>query len=47
MGVTKAIGDDYARDDKVITGQDGDAANLANIVDGKQTMTACKAVAEK
>ena len=48
LGVTKAIGDDYAGDNKVIiTGQDGDVANLANIIDGKQTMTVYKAVANE
>ena len=48
LGVTKAITDDYAGDNKVIiTGQDGDVANLANIIDGKQTMTVYKAVANE
>ena len=48
LGVTKAINDDYAGDNKVIiTGQDGDVANLANIIDGKQTMTVYKAVANE
>ena len=48
LGVTKAIVDDYAGDNKVIiTGQDGDVANLANIIDGKQTMTVYKAVANE
>ena len=31
----------------LITGQDGDEANLANIVDGKQSMTVYKAVANE
>ena len=31
----------------VVTGQDGDIANLANIVDGKQTMTVYKNVANE
>ncbi|MCC6093987.1 MAG: substrate-binding domain-containing protein [Bilifractor sp.] len=48
LGVTQAIESDYAGDNKVIiTGQDGDEANLANIVDGKQTMTVYKAVANE
>ena len=45
LGVTQAIESDYAGDNTVlITGQDGDEANLANIVDGKQSMTVYKAV---
>lgn len=48
LGVTKAISSDYAGKNKVIiTGQDGDEANLANIIDGKQTMTVYKAVANE
>lgn len=48
LGVTQAIGSDYAGSNNVlITGQDGDEANLANIVDGKQTMTVYKAVANE
>jgi len=48
LGVAKAITGDYAGDNKVIiTGQDGDVANLANIIDGKQTMTVYKAVANE
>ena len=48
LGVTQAIGTDYAGSNSVIiTGQDGDVANLANIVDGKQTMTVYKAVANE
>ncbi|HBZ04041.1 MAG TPA: ABC transporter substrate-binding protein, partial [Lachnospiraceae bacterium] len=48
LGVTQAIGTDYAGSNSVIiTGQDGDEANLANIVDGKQTMTVYKAVANE
>ena len=40
LGVTQAIESDYAdKNDVLITGQDGDEANLANIVDGKQSMT--------
>ncbi|MCR5236351.1 MAG: sugar-binding protein [Lachnospiraceae bacterium] len=48
LGVVQAIDSDYAGDNSVIvTGQDGDEANLANIVDGKQTMTVYKAVANE
>ena len=48
LGVTQAIGSDYAGKNKVIiTGQDGDEANLANIVDEKQSMTVYKAVANE
>lgn len=48
LGVTQAIASDYAGSNQVlITGQDGDEANLANIVDGKQTMTVYKAVANE
>ena len=48
LGVTQAIESDYAGDNTVlITGQDGDQANLANIVDGKQSMTVYKAVANE
>ena len=48
LGVTQAIESDYAGDNTVlITGQDGDEANLANIVDGKQSMTVYKAVANE
>lgn len=48
LGVTQAIESDYAGENAVlITGQDGDEANLANIVDGKQTMTVYKAVANE
>jgi len=48
LGVVQAIESDYAGDNTVIvTGQDGDEANLANIVDGKQTMTVYKAVANE
>ncbi|MCR5032774.1 MAG: sugar-binding protein [Lachnospiraceae bacterium] len=48
LGVTQAIATDYAGSNAVIiTGQDGDEANLANIVDGKQTMTVYKAVANE
>ena len=48
LGVTQAISTDYAGTNSVIvTGQDGDEANLANLVDGKQTMTVYKAVANE
>lgn len=48
LGVTQAIQSDYAGDNAVlITGQDGDEANLANIVDGVQTMTVYKTVANE
>ena len=47
-GVAQAIGSDYAKDNAiVVTGQDGDIANLQNIVDGKQTMTVYKNVANE
>lgn len=48
LGVAQAIESDYAGENSVIvTGQDGDEANLANIVDGKQTMSVYKAVANE
>ena len=49
LGVTQAIESDYKGDASkvIVTGQDGDEANLANIVDGKQTMTVYKAVANE
>ena len=48
LGVTQAIESDYAgKNTPLITGQDGDEANLANIVDGKQSMTVYKAVANE
>lgn len=48
LGVTQAIGSDYkGSNTPIITGQDGDEANLANIVDGKQSMTVYKAVANE
>ncbi|MBQ6325873.1 MAG: sugar-binding protein [Clostridia bacterium] len=47
-GVAQAIESDYAGSNAVIvTGQDGDIANLRNIVDGKQTMTVYKNVANE
>lgn len=48
LGVAQAIDSDYAGSNSVIvTGQDGDIANLKNIVDGKQTMTVYKNVANE
>ena len=44
----QAIQSDYAGGNTpIITGQDGDVANLANIVDGIQTMTVYKNVNEE
>lgn len=48
LGVAQAIGTDYkGGNTPIITGQDGDEANLKNIVDGKQSMTVYKAVANE
>lgn len=48
LGVTQAIQSDYSgSNDVIITGQDGDEANLKNLVDGKQTMDVYKAVANE
>ena len=48
LGVTQAITTDYAGSNQpIITGQDGDEANLANVVDGLQSMTVYKAVADE
>ncbi len=48
LGVAQAIVSDYAGDNEVIiTGQDGDIANLANIVDGVQTMAVYKNVSDE
>ena len=48
LGVTQAIQADYAGSNAVvITGQDGDEANLRNIKDGAQSMTVYKAVANE
>ena len=48
LGVTQAITQDYAGGNAVvITGQDGDVANLRNIKDGVQSMTVYKAVANE
>ena len=48
LGVAQAITSDYAGDNApIITGQDGDIANLRNIVDGIQTMTVYKNVSDE
>ena len=48
LGVAQAITSDYAGDNApIITGQDGDIANLRNMVDGIQTMTVYKNVADE
>lgn len=48
LGVAQAIDSDYAGSNSIIvTGQDGDIANLKNIVDGKQTMTVYKNVSNE
>jgi putative multiple sugar transport system substrate-binding protein len=49
LGVTQAIESDYwdKANMPIITGQDGDEANLKNIVDGAQSMTVYKAVANE
>lgn len=48
LGVSQAIQSDYAGSSQpIITGQDGDEANLANIIDGFQSMTVYKAVANE
>lgn len=48
LGVAQAITSDYAgSNDVIITGQDGDEANLKNIVDGVQTMTVYKNVSNE
>ena len=45
LGVAQAITSDYAgTNTPIVTGQDGDIANLRNIVDGLQTMTVYKNV---
>lgn len=43
LGVMKALDADYNGGDVIVTGQDADDANLAKIVDGKQSMTVFKA----
>ena len=48
LGVAQAVTADYAGGNSVIiTGQDGDVANLRNIKDGVQSMTVYKAVANE
>ena len=48
LGVAQAITSDYAGGNApIITGQDGDVANLRNIVDGIQTMTVYKNVSDE
>ena len=48
LGVAQAITSDYAGTNApLVTGQDGDIANLRNIVDGIQTMTVYKNVANE
>lgn len=48
LGVTQAVDSDYAGSNwPLITGQDGDVANLKNLIDGKQAMTVYKAVANE
>ncbi len=48
LGVAQAITSDYAGSNSVlITGQDGDEANLKNIVDGIQSMTVYKNVSNE
>ena len=47
-GVAQAIVSDYAGENQpIVTGQDGDIGNLHNIVDGLQTMTVYKNVADE
>lgn len=48
LGAAQAIVSDYnGGNTPIITGQDGDIANLANIVDGLQTMTVYKNVSDE
>ena len=48
LGVAQAITSDYAGANvPIVTGQDGDVANLRNIVDGIQTMTVYKNVSDE
>ena len=48
LGVAQAIVSDYAGDNApIVTGQDGDIANLQNIVDGIQTMSVYKNVSDE
>lgn len=48
LGVAQAIESDYAGGNPIlVTGQDGDIANLKNIVEGKQSMTVYKNVSDE
>lgn len=48
LGVVQAIDSDYAGSNTpLVTGQDGDEANLKNIVDGKQAVTIYKNVSDE
>ena len=48
LGVAQAISSDYnGSNTPIVTGQDGDIANLRNIVDGKQSMTVYKNVSDE
>ncbi len=48
LGVAKAVTSDYKGSNSIlITGQDGDEANLKNIVDGVQSMTVYKNVSDE
>ena len=48
LGVVQAIDSDYAGSNTpLVTGQDGDIANLRNIVDGKQAVTIYKNVSDE
>jgi len=48
LGVAQAISSDYSgKNTPIVTGQDGDIANLQNIVDGKQSMTVYKNVSDE
>ena len=48
LGVAQAITSDYAGDNvPIVTGQDGDIANLRNVVDGIHTMTVYKNVSDE
>ena len=48
LGVAQAIVSDYnGGNTPIMTGQDGDIANLANVVDGIQTMTVYKNVSDE
>ncbi len=48
LGVAQAIASDYSGSNSpIVTGQDGDIANLKNIVDGKQSMTVYKNVSDE